>query len=180
MRSIIEDAVTLRKQHMACGIPMLEYEGFKEASIAHAMWLAFFRAGYWGFPEFPYQGGSIDAVFVREDEVWVCEWKRLNRQSTCEIVDQTARMMCFDPSDELPRYRFKSRPWRTRRLWVCDAWESSAVNWWLKKPSTICTDHPLCSNWLIGKVDFESLGKDWYPYTWLWAYTKPPSATYLD
>ena len=54
-------------------------EGFKEANIAHAFSAAFLRAGYSVFPEFSFAGGSIDALFLREKEIVLCEWKRMHR-----------------------------------------------------------------------------------------------------
>lgn len=79
-------------------------EGFKEANIAHDVSAAFRKEGYYVFPEFPFSGGSIDAVFIRDSEVVICEWKRLHRRSVIDITEQTARMLRFDPQRELSEH----------------------------------------------------------------------------
>src|SRR4051812_47753679 len=156
MHAIIEDAIGLRKAHIDHGIPMNDSQGFKEVNIAFALWSAFHKAGYLGYPEFPHKKGSIDAMFIREEEIVICEWKQVHRGSAPVIVDQTARMMDFDPVLEFEKHRFKGRNWKTRRLWVCDAWEQSAVDWWMGCPTKILTPRPFDSKWTVGRKDFES------------------------
>ena len=147
-------------------------EGFKEANIAHDVSAAFRSEGYLVYPEFPFENGSIDAVFIRDNEVVVSEWKRLYRKSTPEIVDQTSRMMRFDPNVELPKYGFKPRAWLVKRLWVCDVWDEfdDSVNWWSGSSSKIPTQYPFDSTWKKGKESFPDFNPEWSRYSWLWAY----------
>jgi hypothetical protein len=152
---------------------MNETQGFKEVNIAFALWTAFFKAGYFCFPEFPYKNGSIDCVFVRGSEIVVCEWKKVHRNASArEILKQTKRMLHFNPVPELEKHRFKRKKWRIIRLWLCDTWYQSTVDWWIGRETKIRPLPPFDSKWTVGKHDFDSLGTDWYPYFWLWAFKK--------
>lgn len=171
MHEIVRDAIRVRREHIGLGIPMNVNQGFKEVNIAFALWIAFHRAGYFGFPEFPYRKGSIDAIFLRGEEIVICEWKQVYRSSAPIIVEQTSRMLRFDPIRELAKHRIASRAWKTRRLWVCDTWEQRAVDWWMGRETKIRTPSPFDSEWTVGKEDFEDFGDGWFPYCWLWAFT---------
>jgi hypothetical protein len=171
MKSIITDALDIRRKHLAVGKPMHFGRGFKEMNIAFSVSLALQQAGYYAFPEFHYKGGSIDAIFVRGDEVIVCEWKYLSHRSVGSVVAQTKRMLSFKPEGHLPDFGFKSRKWKTRYLWVADSWEKRAVDWWLGAPSTIRDKRPFNDKWHVGSEAF-SLGPEFDPYyVWVWAYT---------
>jgi len=165
---LVNSAAAERARHFAIGRPMVASQGFKEANIAHDMAWAFRSAGYYAFPEFHFESGSLDALFVRKSTVVVCEWKRLHPRSATAIAQQTKRMLRFDPNRELPLRDFQPRPWKIRHLWVCDAWEPASIDWWLKRPSRIRTPNPF-GDWTTGRIPFASLGEDWFPYAWVWA-----------
>jgi hypothetical protein len=170
MRAIIENAIKVRRDQMALGIPMNINQGFKEASLAAAFWVAFSQAGYLGYPEFPYRKGSIDAVFVRHEEVVVCEWKRVTGPTASAVMRQTARMLTFDPNRELCRHRFCQRKYRKRLLWACDTWERKSADWWLGEGKASRKPRPFGDGWKVGMQVFDSFGEGWYPYFWLWAF----------
>jgi hypothetical protein len=171
MQSIIDEALAIRKAHIAVGMPMNVRRGFKEVNVAYSMSFAFQKAGYYAFPEFPHKGGSIDAIFVRDDEVVVCEWKHLYRRSAPLVVVQTERMLSFKPERDFLLHGFKPRKWKTRFLWVADSWEKRAVDWWLGKPTPIKDVRPFGRRWIVGSEAFPSFGAEWYPYVWVWAFT---------
>lgn len=171
MQPIINDALAIRKAHVAIGMPMNVRRGFKEVNVAYSMSFALQKAGYFAFPEFPYGGGSIDAIFVRGDEVVVCEWKHLYRRSASLVVAQTERMLRFEPKRDFRLHGFKPRKWKTRYLWVADSWEERAVDWWLGRPTSIEDKRPFDRRWTIGSESFPSFGPEWDPYSWVWAFT---------
>lgn len=148
-------------------------EGFKEANIAHDLSGTFRSAGFLAYPEFPYGSGSIDAVFVKEREIVVCEWKRLYPRSIPRIAEQTKRLMRFDAATEMAKHRFIAREWRVSRLWVCDTWLPSCADWWGGKLSKVQAVRPFDQNWKCGRHDFDSFGDGWYSYSWVWAFSEP-------
>jgi hypothetical protein len=168
MDAIIQNAIDSRSRHFRLGQPMTSIgEGFKEANIAHDFSAAFQKSAYYVFPEFPFEGGSIDAVFVKDTEVVVCEWKRCYAGSFGSIVDQTQRMLRFDPAVELPKHGFKPQDWVTRWLWVCDAWDEPTVDWWCGRAVSAPLLCPFKTGWSIGDHRFPGLR---WLYVWLWAY----------
>ena len=170
LEKIIKQAAADRERHFKLGKPMLAKEGFKEANIAHDISYAFRRAGYYSFPEFTLsQGGAVDHVFVRRNEVIVCEWKRLYARHTQQVADQTKRIKQFKPKQQFAEHGFPSRPWKVKHLWVCDAWTNNeSVKWWLGQPTEISTRYPF-HDWDVGKYSFPSLGENYDHYCWLWA-----------
>lgn len=171
MHSLIKKAIDSRSRHFQLGQPMVESEGFKEANIAHDLSAAFQNSAYYVFPEFPFGRGSIDAVFVKETEVVVCEWKRCHKESFKDIVSQTQRVLRFDPAVELPKYGFKPQDWVTRWLWVCDAWDQATIDWWHGRLVAAPIPCPFNGAWSVGYHTFPDLRPDrrWL-YVWLWAY----------
>jgi hypothetical protein len=171
LNAIVQRAISIRKAEIKRGRPMNEKQGFKEAHIALAMSFAFRDAGYIVFPEFPCKKGSIDAVVMNDDEVLICEWKQVYQHSAQTIVEQTKRMLRFDPPRDFPKYGIKVRPREIKRFWVCDTWNKTAVNWWVGRTKKIRPPSPFVSGWFCGYEEFASFGDGWDPYFWLWAYT---------
>jgi hypothetical protein len=168
MDSLIEKAIESRAHHFELGQPMIEAEGFKEANIAQDVSYAFLDSGYRVYPQFPAGGGSIDAVSVKGAEVIICEWKRAYPGSFGDIVSQTERMLRFDPAVELPPHRFRTQPWVTRWLWVCDAWDKPTIDWWHGRSVSVRCPCPFNGGWTVGSHTFPGLR--WPLYVWLWAY----------
>ena len=149
-------------------------EGFREANIAHDLSWVFRRNGYLAFPEFPFDGGSIDAVFVRDREVVACEWTRFYRRAKQKVIRQSERLLRFDPRIELPKHGFSIRPQVYTILWVCDVWFESDGEWWLGRAVDQLDPCPFGRGWKVGREDFSTLqlrahqGVE-FTYSWLWA-----------
>ncbi|MGA3143057.1 MAG: hypothetical protein ABSF10_08430 [Verrucomicrobiota bacterium] len=172
LSEIINFAVNCRATHFAFGKPRRGIEGFKEVNIAHDLSAAFRLAGFYVFPEFPLaKGGSMDGVFIRGDEVVVCEWKQCYARSAWEVPGQTERMVNFNSMTEFQIYGFPDKNWEKRCLWVCDAWDDETINWWFGR-SPVKDGFPPCpfdGNWNRDEYKFQNLG---WNYSWIWAYTK--------
>jgi len=147
--------------------------GFKEANIAHDLATAFRKQGFLAYPEFPFKGGSIDALFVKGNDIVICEWKKLSPRSIPKLTLQKKRMLQFNPRREMAAHEFKPRPWRTSWLWVCDTWFPDCREWWLGPRSKLTTKNPFDRQWQRGALTFNHLPKDWDPYCWLWAVKEP-------
>jgi hypothetical protein len=171
MRKIILGAVESQKAHLAHCSPVTEGQGLKEANIAFSISYAFRSEGYFVYPEFRFNRGSIDAVFIRNGEAIVCEWKQLYKRSAPVIAEQTERMKLFAEQIQSSKHGFKSPIRKLKLLWVCDTWEPEFKNWWLGQDDKQSTTWPF-KGWILGKADFPSFGDEWNPYSWLWAYRK--------
>lgn len=169
MERLIRKAARMRQKHCSFGKPMIYSQGFKEANIAHDVTATFRSAGYYIFPEFPIQHGSIDAIFIRNREIIICEWKRLHPRSRSSILEQTKRMLEFDPAIQLSKFGFPKRQWQTRYLWICDCWDQPSLDWWFGLNTESKTPWPF-NKWICGRFDFSSFGKDWSLYSWVWAF----------
>ena len=98
MHSLIKMAMESRARHFRLGQPITgTREGFKETNVAHDMSHAFQNSGYYVFPEFPFEG-SIDAVFIRDFEVVVSEWKCCWQERYCKALSRRCE------SDQRPHF----------------------------------------------------------------------------
>lgn len=177
LRSVISEITDVRRKHMSKekgGIPMNTNIGFKEANLVHAASLVLQNHDFLCFPEFPYAKGSIDALFVKNEEIIITEFKRLNLTTAQSIIDQNKRMMNFDPDEEMEKHYFKPQKWKVTFLWICDAWETNSVGWWMGKSNSIKLDCPFDKSWKKGNEDFRSEMQKhegvWNPYYILWAF----------
>ncbi|PTY07519.1 hypothetical protein DB347_09500 [Opitutaceae bacterium EW11] len=172
--SLIGEALNIHGKHIRCGVPMNLDMGFREALLVNSVTLAFHDRGYLCYPQFCFQGGAIDAVFVKGANVIVSEFKRLLPGSGRTILNQTKRMLEFDVRQEMAFHQFKPKDWQVAHLWVCDTWDKHTVNWWMGKRRRT-TDCPFDPSWRrLGCADFhgplERYGSDWDPYAVLWAF----------
>ena len=169
IETIILRAVEDQKTHFKHCAPITGSQGLKEANIAFSVSHAFRSAGYFVYPEFRFNGGSIDAVFIRKDEAVIFECKQLYPRSISSIAEQTERMKLFANKTQLSKHGFKTPVRKSKLLWVCDTWEPKLETWWLGRGEKGRSKWPF-NEWTVGKAEFPSFGDDWNPYSWLWAY----------
>jgi len=178
---IITNAAKNQDRHFAVGQPWRGgNESFKEANIAHALSIAFHQAGYYIFPEFPMicpslRMGSIDSVFVRGREVFVCEWKNHCDDTATQdkIKKQTERMEIFNTAADsiLTHHKFHGGPWCVHYLWVCEIWTKEEKDWWwdnFKDWTRGCYKFPGLKN--DPRPALERWFKDGKLYWWVWAW----------
>ena len=185
IKAILITAARSRERHFAVGQPWSGgNESFKEANIAHDMSMAFRQAGFFAFPEFPLpeqfrksaKGAkkSLDAIFVRNDVVIICEWKVSTAKKG--ILWDKERMEKYAPltlKSDFREHGFKDNARNVYLLCVCELWEEKELETWRGYFGGWNID-----NFEFSRVKWRNELDDWLKekegraYRWAWAWKK--------